>query len=321
MRTRSSYPAARTSLAISESSSSPGVPVQPVSPDVPVIAVTMPAICESESSAPFVKSLLSSLAKQHFDGFHPEPIELVDGAHRRESLFHRNVNAIHRTIENLAVVHLHDVAAARNPESLHCVSGEHAHLSVGCHRRGADSIRIKLHELPEASRTRLFVAEHPGEAIRAVWQCQILEILGHIACQRRRKVIAQREPLLVIVLEREDAFVGSVLIWEELAESVGIFDGRRLHRLKAVSLEHNANCLDHLTGRGDLRRPAIGEAARQARFELLGLAGLIGHLRVYISDGGITATLEPAAGGLVPVIHLFMLRRRSTGPPAPQPKG
>src|SRR5262249_25261977 len=190
----------------------------------------------------------------------------------------------------------------------------HAHLGVGCHRRGADSIRIELHELPEPSRTWLFVAEHPAETIRAVWQCQILEILGDVARQRRRKVIAQREPLLVIVLEREHAFVGSVLIGQELAEGVGIFDGRRLHRLKAVSLEDDPNCLDHLAGCGDLGRPAIREAARQARFELLGLAGLIGHLPVYISDGGITATLETAAGGLVPALHLFMLRMRRTRP-------
>src|SRR5262249_2466824 len=223
--------------------------------------------------------VLASLAKQHFDAFDPEPIELVDGAHRRESFFRRNVNAIHRAIENLAVVHFHGVAAAWNPERFHRISGEHAHLGVGCHRRGADSIRIELHELPETARSRLFVAEHPAETVRAVWQCQILEILGHVARQRGREVIPQREPLLVVVLKRKHAFVGSVLIGQELAEGVGIFDGRRLQRLKAVSLEHNANCFHHLTGSSDLRGPAIGEAARQARFELLGLAGLIGHLR------------------------------------------
>ena len=188
----------------------------------------------------------------------PEPIELVDGAHRREFLFRRNVNAVHRTIENLAVIHFHDVAAARNAERFHRVRGEHAHLGVGCHGRSANSIRIELHELPETSRAWLFVAEHPAETVRAVWQCQILKILGDVARKRRREVVTQREPLFVVVLEREHAFVGPVLVGKELAERVGVFNGRRLHRFKAVPLEHNADCLNHMTGSGDLRRPAIG---------------------------------------------------------------
>ena len=105
-------------------------------------------------------------------------------------------------------------------------------------------------------------------AVRAVGQREILEILGNVARERRGQVIPQREPLLVVVLEREHAFVRPVLVGQELAERVGIFDRRRLNRLEAVALEDHTDRFHHVPGGGDLGRSAVGEAARQAGFEL-----------------------------------------------------
>ncbi len=63
-----------------------------------------------------------------------------------------------------------------------------------------------------------------------------LEVLGHVARERRRQVIAQRQPLLVFVLKRKHALVGPVLIGQELAQRVRVLEGRRLQRLEAVAL-------------------------------------------------------------------------------------
>ena len=63
-----------------------------------------------------------------------------------------------------------------------------------------------------------------------------VEVLGDIAGERGGQVVAEREPLLVVVLEREHALVRPVLVGQEFAERLGIFDERRLHRLEAVEL-------------------------------------------------------------------------------------
>ncbi len=104
--------------------------------------------------------------------------------------------------------------------------------------RRADRVGVELHELAEAAGAGLLVAEHPAMAIAAIGLGQRLEILRHVARQRRGQVVAQRQPLLVVVLEREHAFVRPVLVGQELAERVGVFDRRRLYRLETVALEH-----------------------------------------------------------------------------------
>ena len=38
-------------------------------------------------------------------------------------------------------------------------------------------------------------------------------------------------------------------------------DRRRLDRLETVTFEDHADCFHHVTGGGDLGRPAVGEAA------------------------------------------------------------
>ena len=122
-------------------------------------------------------------------------------------------------------------------------------------------------------RPRLLVAKHPAVAIAAIGFRQRIEVLRHVAGERRRQIVAQREPLLVVVLEREHALVRPVLVGQKLAERVGVFDLRRLDRLEAVALEDLADRLQHAARRGDLGRAAIGQPARQARLEFVRLVG------------------------------------------------
>src|SRR6185312_11799973 len=108
-------------------------------------------------------------------------------------------------------------------------------------------------------------------AVAAIGQHDVLgaEALGDVTRQRRGQVVAQRQPLLVVVLEREYALVRPVLIGQEFAERVGVLDRRR---------------------RRDLGGAAVGQPARQARFEFLRLFRLFVHGRAYIADGPDTAT-------------------------------
>src|SRR4029078_5003054 len=97
-------------------------------------------------------------------------------------------------------------------------------------------VGVELHELAEAARARLLVAEYIALAIAAVGLGQRVEVLRHTERERRGEVVAQREPLLVIVLKREHALVRAVLVGQELAERVGELDRGRLPRLGARTL-------------------------------------------------------------------------------------
>src|SRR4029077_10255972 len=118
---------------------------------------------------------------------------------------------------------------------------------------------------------------HPAETVRAIGQREILKIFRHVAREGRRQVVTQREPLLVIVLEREHPLVRPVLVRQELAERIGVFDRRSLYRVKAIALEHGPDRLNHVPGRGDFGRSTVGKATRQAGFEFSWLVRFIGH--------------------------------------------
>ena len=144
--------------------------------------------------------------------------------------------SLHEPVEQLAVVHLHHILPALDAQRLHRVGGHHADFGVGGGRGGAHRVGVELHELAEAARSRLLVAEDPALAVAAIGGGQLLLVLGHVAGQRRGQVIAQRQPLLVIVLEGEDAGIGPVLVGQELAQRVGVFHEGLLHRLEAIGL-------------------------------------------------------------------------------------
>ena len=150
--------------------------------------------------------------------------------------------------------------------------------AAGPDSAGPDRVGVELHELAEAPGARLLVAEHPARTIGAIGFRQPVIVLGDMAGERGGQVIAQRQPLLVIVLEREHALIGPILIGQELAERVGIFDERRLHRLEAIKRVHLPNLGHHRFGGGDVDGVAVGEPARQHGADAAGYVGL-GHRR------------------------------------------
>ncbi len=226
--------------------------------------------------------VLAAGAQQQAHALGAEFVELIDRAQHCKPAARIGIAAkadgLQHAIEHFAVVHLHQIRPARNPERLHGVGGHHADFRICRGRSAADGIGVELHELAEPAGARLLVAVDIARAIAAIGLRQRLEILRHIARQRRREIITQADPLLVIVLEREHALVGAVLIRQELAERVGVFHRRRLHRLKAVELVDLLDGSDHAPRRGDLGGAAISQATRQAGFEFLGLFGFFVHV-------------------------------------------
>jgi len=188
-----------------------------------------------------------------------------------------NAKRVSHPIEHFAVIHLHEIAAARNAERFHRVGRHHAHLGVGRGRRGAYRVGVELHELAEAAGAGLFVAIDVAGAIAAIGLWQRLEIFCHVTRQRRGQIVAQRYPLLVVVLEREHALVRPVLVRQEFAERVGELHRRRFHRLKTVALVDLADSLDHLARGSNRGRTTIFQPARQAGAEFLGFFGFVSH--------------------------------------------
>ena len=179
-------------------------------------------------------------------------------------------------VEHLAVVDLDDVVAALDAEALHGVGGHHADFSVRRDGGRSHSIGVELHELAEAAGAGLFVAKHEARAKAAIGLGQLVEMLRHIAGQRRGEIVAQRQPLVVVVLEGKHALVGAILIGQELAQRLGVFDERRLDGFEAIELVDLADGLHHAGGAGDLGGSAVRESARQPRLHRL-LIALLAH--------------------------------------------
>src|SRR3984885_915250 len=231
--------------------------------------------------------ILAAFTEQECNAGAAEPVVFVDGAQHGEALAGVGLagkpDAVEYAVEHFAVIHLHNVAAARNAERFDGVGRHHAHFRIGRRRSRTDGVGIELHELAEAARARLFVAIDMADAIAAIGFRQRVEILGDITGERRGQIVAQRQPLLVVVEKGEHALIGTILVGQEFAERVGIFKGRRLDRLEAVELIDRTNLLDHRAGRCDLARRAVFEAPGQPRLELVGLFGFVGHFSVNVS--------------------------------------
>ena len=176
-------------------------------------------------------------------------------------------DSLHHAVEHLAVVDLDHVVAALDAQRLQRVGRQHADLGVGGDVVRAHRVGVELGELAEAAGARLLVAPHGADGVAAEGLGQALEVLGHVAGERRGQVVAQRQPLLVLVLEREHALVGPVLVGQELAQRIGVLDGRRLQRLEAVALVHLAGscpacgCVARISSAGVSRKP-LGSRAQ-----------------------------------------------------------
>ena len=92
-------------------------------------------------------------------------------------------------------------------------------------------------------------------------------MLGDIARQRGCQIIAQGEPLVVIVLKGEHALIRPIQIRQKLTQRLGIFNERRLNRLKAVKFEGRADFLQHAPHGGKFRRTTVAKPTRQTRLD------------------------------------------------------
>ena len=117
--------------------------------------------------------VLAALAQQLFDAAKTETIQLIDGAQHRHFLIEvrwiggTDADLLQNTVKHLAVIELDHVLTARDAELFQRVSHQHAGFRVSSHIVGTDGVGIELHELAEAARARLLVAEDVAVVIAA----------------------------------------------------------------------------------------------------------------------------------------------------------
>jgi hypothetical protein len=226
--------------------------------------------------------VLAAGTQQQAHALAAQPVELVDGAQHDELLrlpaLPLETGGLQHAVEHLAVVDLDDVIAAPDAKPLERVGRHHADFRIGGHGGRAHRVGVELHELAEAARPRLLVAEDKTRAIAAIGLGQLVVILGDVTGQRRGEIVAQRQPLVVVVLKGEHAFVGAILIRQELAERIRVFDERRLHGLEPVEFVDLPDRLHHPLGGGDFRGAAVREPARRPRLHGRLLLSLLGHV-------------------------------------------
>ena len=209
----------------------------------------------------------------------------------------RQADRLHHAVEHLAVVDLHHIVAALNPQLFQRVGGHHADFGIRRDAGRAHRIRVELHELPKTAGAGLFVPEDVAGAIGAIGFRQLVVVLSDIAGERRGQVVAQRQPLLVVILKGEDALVRAVLIRQEFSQRVGIFDERRLDRLEAVEFVGLADFREHALGCREFGRATVGEAARLAGFDFVAcVAHAPGFRRAGAGGQGRLSPASPFTG-------------------------
>ena len=184
--------------------------------------------------------ILPACPEEQFDALKTEFVELVDRPQNTQSpssiFVSTKVGGFHDTVDDLAVIHPDHIVAARNAERFHRIGHHHAHFGVRLDTGGADRVGVELHELAEAARAGLFVAEDIAGAVGAVGQLDIVEIFRNMTGKRRRQVVAGAHPLLVIVLQRKHAFVRAVAVGQEFSKRIGIFEQRCFDGIETVAL-------------------------------------------------------------------------------------
>ena len=225
------------------------------------------------SPAPCVISpelVLAPLAKQERDAFDAELVELVERTQDDAALCGvDDASRLHDPVENLATVDADHILAARRASGLHRFGGDGDHFSVGGRPGHADRVSVALDEFAEAERARLLVAPDRTGRIAAERLRDALPVLGHIARQRSSMIVAQGDPLLVIVLKREDAFVGTIGVGQKLAESVDIFERAGVEGIEAPALVNRADGIHEPAFSGDDCRCPVRKAPRFTGFRAL----------------------------------------------------
>jgi hypothetical protein len=147
-----------------------------------------------------------------------------------------------------------------------CLGGDGDHFRVSSGASHADRVSVALDELAEAERAGLLVAPDRTCRIAAERLGNTLPVLSHIARQRSGMIVAKGDPLLVIVLQRENACVGTVGIGQELAQSVDIFKRASVESIEAPALVNGAYRVNKLPFGGNDCRRSIRTSPRLAGF-------------------------------------------------------
>jgi len=121
-----------------------------------------------------------------------------------------------------------------------------------------------------------------------------------MAGERRGEVVAQAQPLLVIVLQRKHAGVRPVGIGQEFAERVGIFERRGLDRLETIRLVDPPNGGEHVRLGAQIVGGPIDKAARHPRLDPRRFLLLFSHDDAAIRMGSMDTGKSPVLAG-VPV--------------------
>jgi hypothetical protein len=110
-----------------------------------------------------------------------------------------------------------------------------------------------------ASASGLLVPPHRTHGVTAERLWEGLRVLGDKARQGGGQVVAQRDPLLVVVPQREHAVVGPVLVRQELAESVEVFEAAGGQRFEPIALINGRDGVDDRALGGDIRGAFVDE--------------------------------------------------------------
>ena len=215
----------------------------------------------------------------------PQPVELVDRAQHDPPLMRmllriggiEDARDLHHPVQHLPVVHPDQVVPARDPHGLQRVGQHRADLGIRRHARRAHRVGVALVELPEPPRPRLLVPPDRPHRIAPVGRRQVVPVLRIDPRQRRRQVVAEREPV-VLLLPGEDALVRAVHVGKELAQRLDRLDRRGLQRLEAVALVDPRDPVEHLGPLGHLRAEIVAEALGRLRLRAR-LLSVLRHAR------------------------------------------
>ena len=208
-----------------------------------------------------------------------------------------NPRDLHHPVQNLPVIHPHDVIPARDAHGLQRVGEHRADLGIRGDRRRANGVRVALVELPEAARPGLFIAPDRPHGEAAVGRGQVIAELGRDAGQGRGHVIAQRHPFAVILLlPGENAGIGPVHVGQVLAKRLDGFHGRGFERIEAVAMVDLGDAVQHLLAFGHLGAEIVAEALGRLCLGA-GLFLLLGHRCYPLGSGSARRLAQRALGG------------------------
>ncbi len=211
-------------------------------------------------------------------------IELVDATQHITGFFRvGHSDPGQHAVQHPPVVHAHQIVAARDAGGFQRL-GQHGHdLGIRRRRGGTHRIRIALIELPEPPRTRLLVPPHRPHRIAPIGGGQIVAILRRHPRQRRRHVIAQRQPVAGaaaghrLLLPREYPRIGPVHVGQEFSQRFHRFHGRSFQRVEAPARVNLGDAVQHGLAFGHIGAEIVAEALGRLGARAAGFGGIWRH--------------------------------------------